>query len=1374
MDPKKRLQVQRTATPSLRLSVAPKKSAQLTAEGSKTPVQVSGTNKAKQGVVQPRNTTNPVDAAGRFLFDNTAKVVNSTVANARQVPDTIRQAVAGATGDQAAFRAATERLNQLTQKNFGDKGGLFDAGTVVNADEYRNGSTADLARKFGGTYVKAAATEIAPWFIGGTGSLTAKTLEKSTAKGLGLAGAGGAGLGAIGSIAGQVADNGKVDAKQVATDTGLAGVFGVVGAGAQKLFGKLAGKIKAGKKLTPKETAQAESIQASTGTPVADTHGIAAPRTTPGSDVDFRLMFNGPAKTVATTNSPKIGKAIARAYTTTGSQDPTVLAMHALAHTDDKATVRDIVNTLVPGMDNATQNTVVRNVQKIEDPADVGDYLWEVAHRKGSGSSADVPITPQSVTETQNPSPTGNARQETIAPNGARIVTNEPTNANNVTNQATGIQANEPSPQAQPLSHPITDTPVPGATTTDVAAANIAPADGAPALTKKGDPRADGKTALPNKNIENASDETRSAVDAVLGVLGDASKVASKNAKTLSQSRAVKAGASEGAAKSVGGQEGYYAALSELKGATPKKTFDALKDKIDQKQVDALFSHVQNLDTLRPFEKINVQTALAKVFGSAKGAPTKGDIKLLEKTFGNEFAKAIDDNISTFQKVKEAGYELANVPRALLSAFDFSAPFRQGLVTSVRYPKEFFSNFKSMFKAFGDEKAFQLTQDSIANSKNYELMRKSGLAITDLENLDGREEQFMSNFAEKIPLVGRGVRASGRSYTAFLNKTRADIFDKLINEASSQGLNTSESNKLTKDIATFINSATGRGSLGPLEDSAKGLNAILFSPRLWASRINLINPAYYAKLEPFARKQAIQSMAGLAGAAATVLSLAKAAGAEVETDPRSSDFAKIKIGNTRYDVLGGFQQNLVLLSRMITGEKINSVTGEASTLGEGYGKPSRLDLGIDFLKNKLNPVAGFGAKLAEGKQPNGDPLNVPAEFGRLFVPLNAQDAKDLYDERGPLGVLMAAPGLLGFGSNTYGDRTTNDGAEPTLGTNIEKGSNGSGSLSVASVDNVKPVTGEKGKTLEDTLRNQKKAESDAVAAYKKNLSTTDKSLLAANKNDLDALRKDKKISPEQYDRSQKLKDNVAKLKGTYKEKEVKIPEGVKSTNATTFYKKYQSLSTDERKKWLASDKVDGSAKKIAEDVNKQRPAGLPEFKATNQLAKDYADFEDKTNTKGATDIDKRNALKSFLSKSVKNQYSEGAKDIFAEGNSNDFKTLLDDGKITKEDMEQAIAIDNALYESGVNATLRFSKKARKDLGYGLPKNFSSKSGGSSSSSSSSGSGSSVSKRAYLSSYLADFKALTKPPTADTTPRKVALKQPALPRTGNKAKISIRL
>ena len=143
--------------------------------------------------------------------------------------------------------------------------------------------------------------------------------------------------------------------------------------------------------------------------------------------------------------------------------------------------------------------------------------------------------------------------------------------------------------------------------------------------------------------------------------------------------------------------------------------------------------------------------------------------------------------------------------------------------------------------------------------------------------MTSREEAFMSNLAEKIPGFGHLARGSDRAYTGFLNKLRADVFDDLVSKAKLTG---SDNPNMAKDIATFVNAATGRGSLpAALEKAAPALNGVFFSPRLMASRLTLLNPVYYLnpKTDPFVRKEALKSLMGFAAVGSTVLGLAQAA-----------------------------------------------------------------------------------------------------------------------------------------------------------------------------------------------------------------------------------------------------------------------------------------------------------------------------------------------------------------------------------------------------------------------------------------------------------------------------------------------------------------
>lgn len=371
-------------------------------------------------------------------------------------------------------------------------------------------------------------------------------------------------------------------------------------------------------------------------------------------------------------------------------------------------------------------------------------------------------------------------------------------------------------------------------------------------------------------------------------------------------------------------------------------------------------------------------------------------------------------------KVMDILANALNLPRSLMSSFDLSAPLRQGIF--LVGDKNLWKNVPSMFRQLGSDTAFKAVGAEIESRPTYNLMEKSGLAVTDLsKNLTKREEDFISQWAEKIPGVGRVVKASERAYTGFLNKVRADVFDDLVSQYKKAGIDLMHNDKALHDVASFVNKATGRGSLGRFDHAAPILSGLFFSPRLIASRVALLNPAYYVKLDPIVRRKALKSLASFGTIATTVLALAKMGGADVETDPRSSDFAKIRVNNTRYDVLGGFGQYLTLGSRLATNQKKN-LKGEIVNLGEEYGSDTRLDVLLKFGINKESPVASFVTDYLRGSNAIGEPFETKKAVIERFIPLFLQDAHELIKEEGAAGVPMSVPGIFGIGMQTYDEQ----------------------------------------------------------------------------------------------------------------------------------------------------------------------------------------------------------------------------------------------------------------------------------------------------------------------------------------------------------------
>ena len=467
----------------------------------------------------------------------------------------------------------------------------------------------------------------------------------------------------------------------------------------------------------------------------------------------------------------------------------------------------------------------------------------------------------------------------------------------------------------------------------------------------------------------------------------------------------------------------------------PKVEFESLRGKIGQADIDHLFNMIERSPDVSGFQKITAKGGLLKLFGEHGGTvPTEGELALLGKVFPKELVETLMGKRSMWQKFKEAGLQILNTPRTIMASFDLSYGLRQGIFAAPRNSKAFFSSFKKQFSWFASEDAFLANQKAISENKWYSLAVEGEVSFTQMDsNMEMREEAFMANWAESIPLVGRMVRASGRAYTAFANKFRMDIFARLMDDAEKLGLNPTENIDLVKSVGKFVNASTGRGSLGSLEPAAKILNGFFFSPRLMASRLNLLIPIQFVKAPPLVRKEYLKTLLTYAGTVTTILTAAKLGGAEVGADPRSSDFGKIKIGNTRFDIMGGFQQYIRMAAQLITGEYISSTTGKKFTLGEGYKPLTRFDILQRQIESKESPVFSFITAILRQQDYAGKPVSVVNELVERFYPMMISGLVDIAKDDPtllPTGLLS----VFGVGVQTYtpsgGTSANNDRTNP--------------------------------------------------------------------------------------------------------------------------------------------------------------------------------------------------------------------------------------------------------------------------------------------------------------------------------------------------------
>jgi hypothetical protein len=509
--------------------------------------------------------------------------------------------------------------------------------------------------------------------------------------------------------------------------------------------------------------------------------------------------------------------------------------------------------------------------------------------------------------------------------------------------------------------------------------------------------------------------------DDILRAMPEARRTRAEQQKAQKAERAKRnAAAAAARAAAGGGEAGRIAAKAEFKGELPRLSFDKLVKRygeadsatraVYQPQVEQLLDQIAAHPSMRGQYSIEgTQAALTKALDGV--TPTKSEIRNLEAVFGDEAADYFKGAIA-----KEKALKALNLPRSLQATFDLSRALRQDIMVLPRHPRMWAKNWKPMWQAARNPEKAKELMAVIHNDPDYDDAIDHGLALTEIGGATKKLEEDMIGveYAEKIPVLGKGVRFANRGYAVGGSFQRLQLYKLYLRNAENKGKALTKRDK--RELASVANALTGRGNMGfdALEKAAPLMTMGLFSPRLIASRVAFMNPYWYGRrLHGAARREAMESMAlFIAAGTATLAAAAQIPGVEVGLDPRSADFGKIKVGDTRIDIWGGFQQYVVNFERFRRGEKVSSMTGEVTEQ-----KPSETT--IDFLRNKAAPLPGYAWNYVDKETSGGQPFDRQEGFAKLFVPLNWQNTWAAAKEDPAAGAASFGLGFFGVGTNTY-------------------------------------------------------------------------------------------------------------------------------------------------------------------------------------------------------------------------------------------------------------------------------------------------------------------------------------------------------------------
>lgn len=422
-----------------------------------------------------------------------------------------------------------------------------------------------------------------------------------------------------------------------------------------------------------------------------------------------------------------------------------------------------------------------------------------------------------------------------------------------------------------------------------------------------------------------------------------------------------------------------------------------------------------------------------------EGLAIRADLELTKKRFAEGvFEKKLADR-SVGKRVIDHAAQTLNLTRAVLTSFDLSGVLRQGGFISLGNPARAARALPGMFRAFGSEVKAEREMQALKARPQWDAYKEAKLEITDnaADHLTHMEEQYMSRWVAKIPraLGGGFVRGSERAYRVFLNRLRADTFDSMTTALAKTGTPTAEESQA---IANFINVATGRGALeGKYRNAAAAMNTVFFAPRYVLSRFQLLAGQPLIRGSARTRQAVAGEYAKFLGGAAIVYGLASLAqdekDAPIELDPRSSDFLKVRFGDTRLDPLAGLIQTTTLLSRLATGEtkkggQLVPIRGE----NVPYGGANSYDVMARFLRTKLAPLPGGVVNEIVGKDISGQPMtywnHIPVgTLKNLVVPISFEDAAKAFQYQGiPKATGLTILSLFGFGLQSYAAGRTDE------------------------------------------------------------------------------------------------------------------------------------------------------------------------------------------------------------------------------------------------------------------------------------------------------------------------------------------------------------
>ncbi len=459
-------------------------------------------------------------------------------------------------------------------------------------------------------------------------------------------------------------------------------------------------------------------------------------------------------------------------------------------------------------------------------------------------------------------------------------------------------------------------------------------------------------------------------------------------------------------------------------------------------------------DTGKAFEVDNAITAIEAM--GRKRVPRPFEIKAIRNIFGDELA----DTIAAAAKDKtfwDTFMEVWMMPKAIRSAFDISFPARQGIMAAPRHPLMWLDTIRTSVKGWIKpqdvvDDFLRMKSDSsfvgvkVADGTVQDL--KLGQIADSIGILAEEVEPFIrSGLAERIYLIGPFIRRSRISFTGAGNKLRFDLLRHTLARWKRAG--TDITPERLQKLGDFFNALTGRSTI--FERLGKKVNfplVDLLQATWWSPAYRMSGPEAFGIVarnlpgvpgrDAAIGRIAAENLVAFVGTGVGILGLLKASGvADVQVDPRSSDFGKIKLGPTRINFWGTSQLVARSIAQAITTTRLDPELGPQSIdPGDVFARYFRSGASpeIGFIWDGVTGETFLGERLRTSEERGISAMDIfRREFdptaeggGDRWIPLAWLDIKEGVEQDQLRGGVAGAAGILGLGVASFEPRASQE------------------------------------------------------------------------------------------------------------------------------------------------------------------------------------------------------------------------------------------------------------------------------------------------------------------------------------------------------------